>query len=692
VSASRRRIVAPRLSRLLDQLNPEQREAVATTGGPLLVLAGAGTGKTKVITTRIAHLIERRVAPANVLAMTFTNKAAGEMRERLGGLVGKAKAKDLTAGTFHAFCVHVLREFGPLIGLPKRFAICDAGDQLTAVKGAMRDLHVGEAHVQPRYLLSVISLAKNRLETPESFLARAADDRDELIGRVWQRYQEHLWRARSVDFDDLLLLTLRVLREESGALETLRNRYQYLHVDEYQDTNRPQFEIVQLLAQAHRNLCAVGDDDQSIYGWRGADVRLILDFEQHFPEAKVVRLRTNYRSTQQIIDLAQRVIRNNPNRHDKDLRAARGEGPPVSAKTLDDEMAEAEWVVEQMVLTVQRREARWRDFAILFRTGVQPRVFEENLRARAIPYVLVGGMSFFDRKEVRDVMAYLKLCANPDDEVSLLRIVNTPPRGVGKTTLDRVLAFATKEGIAAGPAFDRAAEIDGVSPDGAAAVQRLRRRLTAFGKELHGDGFVDGLRRLVDDVAYKSEIDRLYSDPRTRQLRWAGVLELFNQAENYASRTSAPTLAGFIERLTMQSSDADSDTDGKRDAVTLMTMHAAKGLEYPRVYLVGFEEGLLPHARSVEEDTVEEERRLVYVGITRAQRHLTVTWAASRARAGSRSPSFPSRFYYELKGEPPPPEWQPAGAEAEPPKTKRKAKKKAKRKAKRARKATRRSP
>ena len=671
------------MSRWLEGLNPEQRDAVARTEGPLLVLAGAGTGKTKVITTRIAHLVGKRVAPKNILAMTFTNKAAAEMRERVGGLVGKTKAKDLTVGTFHAFCVQVLREFGPLIGLPKRFAICDSGDQLTAVRGAMRELHVGEAAIQPRYLLSVISLAKNRLETPAGFLEKAADDRDELIGRVWQRYQEHLTRARSVDFDDLLLLTLRVLTEEAGALATLRQRYQYLHVDEYQDTNRPQFEIVQALAKEHRNLCAVGDDDQSIYGWRGADVRIILDFEKHFPEAKIVRLRTNYRSTQQIIDLAQRVIRNNPNRHDKDLRSARGDGPPVSAKTLDDEMQEAEWVVEQMVLAVQRREARWRDFAVLFRTGVQPRVFEENLRARAIPYVLVGGMSFFDRKEVRDVMAYLKLCANPDDEVSLLRIVNVPPRGVGKTTLDRVLAFATDHGIAAGPAFDRADEIDGVG-DAGAAVQRLRQRLGELGKGIDGAGFVDGVRRLVEDVAYKSEIDRLYSDPRTRQLRWAGVLELFNQAENYAAKASKPTLAGFLERLTMQSSDSDTDADGKRDVVTLMTMHAAKGLEYPRVYLVGFEEGLLPHARSVEEDTVEEERRLVYVGITRAQRYLTITWAATRARAGQRSVSFPSRFYFELKGEPPPDDWRPAGApdELAPAKTKRKAKRKTKRKAK----------
>ena len=656
------------MNELLRSLNVEQRDAVTTIHGPLLVLAGAGTGKTRVITARIAHMLASGIAPSEVLAMTFTNKAAQEMRERVAGLVGKRRAEALTVGTFHSFCVGVLREHGRAIGLPKRFTICDSGDQIAAWRAALRELCIAEAVIQPRVVQSIVSLAKNRMLTPEAWLASAADDRDELIGRAWLRYQAALERQRMVDFDDMLLKTLALVATASAAREALRARYRYCLVDEYQDTNRPQYEILRALCDEHRNLCAVGDDDQSIYGWRGADVRLILDFERHFPGAKVVRLGLNYRSTPQILELATRVIRNNPKRHDKGLRSALDQGPPVSATALEDEMKEAEWVVERIADPVRRREARFRDFAVLVRTGVQPRVFEEVLRARAIPYVLIGGMSFFDRKEVRDVLAYLKLCANPDDEVSLLRIVNTPPRGVGKQTIDKVVAFATAHGISACEAFDRASEIDGVGQAAVAAVQRLRERMPALAAGLEGRELVAGLKRLVEEVSYKQELERLYPDPRTRQLRWAAVLELFNIAENFVAgcKRSKPTLAKLLDRLTLSTHD-ERDTDGGKDAVTLMTLHAAKGLEFPRVFLVGFEEGLLPHARAVQEDTVEEERRLTYVGITRAQFQLTITWAGSRARAGTRTATFPSRFYYELKGSAPPPDWRPSGAEPEIP-------------------------
>ena len=653
----------------LRSLNAEQRSAATTIAGPLLVLAGAGSGKTRVITVRIAHMLSEGIAPESVLATTFTNKAAAEMRERVAGLVGAERAKALTVGTFHSVCVRVLREFGAAVGLPRTFAICDTGDQQSALRAALRELHVSESAIQPRALGALISLAKNRLETPDTWLAKAADDRDLLVGRAWQRYAEHLARTRTVDFDDLLVKTLEVLRADRAARDALRARFAYCLVDEYQDTNQPQFQILRELCDGHRNICAVGDDDQSIYGWRGADVRLILDFAKHFPEARVVRLGTNYRSTPQILELAQRVIRNNPERHDKDLRSALPDGPPVGVVALEDEMAEAEWVVERIAEAVRDKQARLGDFAVLFRTAVQPRAFEEVLRARGLPYVLVGGMSFFDRKEVRDVLAYVKLCANPNDEIALLRIVNTPPRGVGKATLERVLAHATARGISAAQAFAEAAAnagaVAGAAPAAVAVVERLRARLAALAPALEGAELVSGLRRLVEEVAYKSELERLYADPRTRQLRWAAVLELYNLAEGYVRREARPTLAGFLERVTLQASDEGDVELGQRDAVTLMTLHAAKGLEFPRVFLVGFEEGLLPHARALAEDSVEEERRLVYVGITRAKFMLTLTWAASRARQGARQPTFPSRFYYELKGQAPPPEWQPAAAERE---------------------------
>ncbi len=455
---------------LLASLNPAQRDAVSTTEGPLLVLAGAGTGKTRVITTRIAYLISRGVDPASILAVTFTNKAAGEMRERVSHLAGKA-SKDVTVGTFHAFCVKVLREHGHALGLPRKFTICDASDQLSAVKSAMRELRVHETTMHPSALMARMSLAKNRMETPEGFLAAGSGGRDQLVGSVWQRYREFLARTRSLDFDDLLLETVRLLREHEDARAHYRKRYRYILVDEYQDTNHPQYEVVKQIGGEHRNVCVVGDDDQSIYGWRGAEVKNMRQFQSDFPTARVVRLEENYRSTQLILDAANAAISRNV-RHEKALESARGHGVPVRFTRLPDETAEAQFVVREMRSLLRLEEARPQDFAILCRTQVQFRPFEGELRANGLPYVVVGGMSFFDRKEVRDIVAYLKLAVNPRDETSLLRIINTPARGVGKASLDRVLAFATDHGISAGEAFERAGEIEGAS---------LRRRSRATG-------------------------------------------------------------------------------------------------------------------------------------------------------------------------------------------------------------------
>jgi len=650
--------------RILASLNPEQRLAVTTTEGPVLVLAGAGTGKTRVITVRIAYLLSKGVAPESILAMTFTNKAAREMRERVADLVGKRKAGRIFIGTFHSFCIELLRGYGAVVGLD-RFTISDGSDQLSILRSVMREVTIGDLKMQPSAMLSRISLMKNRMADANALLEQTEDEREELVARVWERYDQQLRRSRALDFDDILLYALRILAKRGGPREELRSRYRYVLVDEYQDTNGPQYEIVRAVAGGHRNLCVVGDDDQSIYGWRGADVRKILGFERDFKGAKVVKLETNYRSTRPILDAANKVIRNNPNRHDKTLRSHLGDGEELRFHLVDDEDQEAARVVGEIKWLVEQNRARLGDFAILFRTGPQARVFEAELRAERVPYVLVGGMSFFDRKEVRDVVSYLKLVVNPDDEVALLRVINCPPRGVGKASIDRVLEFSARQGVPISNAFARASEVDGVPPAAADAA-------AAF------FGVLDGLRRgsgslprqverLLAEVSYKTEVERTYPDAAVREQRWTAVEEILNFAENHQRRRKGATLETFLHELALEANDDPTSNDeAGRDHLTLMTLHAAKGLEFPRVYLVGMEEGLLPHARAVVEDSVEEERRLAYVGITRARRALTLTWTKSRARHGHRVESMGSRFLYELTERQPPEGWIPAGEDRPP--------------------------
>jgi DNA helicase-2/ATP-dependent DNA helicase PcrA len=512
--------------------------------------------------------------------------------------------------------------------------------------------------MHPSAVLARISLAKNRMETPESFLEDGSGGRDQLVGSVWQRYREYLARTRALDFDDLLLETVRLLREHGDVREHYRKRYRHVLVDEYQDTNLPQYEIVREIGGAHRNVCVVGDDDQSIYGWRGADIRKILGFPRDFEGAKIVRLQTNYRSTRPILEAANAVIRHNASRHEKALESARGEGEAVRFVRLKDETAEAAFVVGEMRRLLRLDEARPEDFAVLCRTQVQFRPFEVELRAYGLPYVVVGGMSFFDRKEVRDVVAFLKLAVNPRDETSLLRVVNTPPRGVGKATLDRVLAFATDHGVSASEAFDRAGEVGGLSPQSVEGYRRLREAIDRSGLADAGPHLVLRLQRFLEAIGYREEVRRLYPDPTTHEARWAGVEEILNFAENHVRRSASPTLHGFLEELALTSGDEPGEkAEARGDAVTLMTLHAAKGLEFPHVFLAGMEEGLLPHARAAAEGGVEEERRLAYVGITRAMSTLALTFAAERSRYGHRAATVPSRFLFEARGEAPPEGW-----------------------------------
>jgi DNA helicase II / ATP-dependent DNA helicase PcrA len=590
------------------------------------------------------------------------------MKERIAKLVAGAASEGLTVGTFHSFCARALRQFADKAGVRKNFGICDEDDQLVAVKQAMRQLQIPEQKIQPRVCLARISLLKNRLIAAQDVIG-SGDDWGELIGRVYEQYDRGLRASGVMDFDDLLLYMVRMLKDPAAA-ERFQKRYRYLLIDEYQDTNGPQYEIVKLIGGKHRNVCVVGDDDQSIYGWRGADVSKILNFEKDFPKPVVVRLETNYRSTSEILAGANAVIRNNGSRHEKTLRSAAGSGAPIRIIRTDDEEKESLFVVEDLLARVRETKSPLGEFAILFRTQVQPRLFELQLRQRGVPYNLVGGLSFFDRKEVRDVLAYLRLIANPADELSLLRVVNTPPRGVGTTSVEKALAIAAEKSLPLADVFLRGAEFPTLPSGSVAAVRQFLGALQGLRELATGPGLVELVKRLLQEVRYGDEIVRCYPDEGTRTKRWEAVSEIMNMVERHVRQRKQATLAGFLEDLTLSANEETKDeAESRPDRVTLMTLHSAKGLEFGEVYLVGMEEGLLPHAKSIQDGGIEEERRLAYVGITRARRRLTLTYAASRARYGQRAATAPSRFLYELRGrQPPAPAETPSAPEPEIPK------------------------
>jgi DNA helicase-2/ATP-dependent DNA helicase PcrA len=639
----------------LEELNRPQRDAVTTLAGPLLVLAGAGTGKTRVITFRIARLIQNGTLPHRILAVTFTNKAAREMRERAQKLLGRRKRGDKPPeiSTFHSLCVRVLRRHARLLGYPEEFTIYDRGDQETLARNALRDVRVGHETLKPADLLSYVGNWKSQGVRADAAFDAAGKDKQQLAAMAYGKYQAALKSAGAMDFDDLLLCTEELFSKHPEARYAEASRFDHLLIDEYQDTNGLQYRIVKALADRHRNLCVVGDDDQSIYGWRGAEVTHILSFQNDWPEAKVVRLEDNYRSKAPILELANTLIAHNSTRHKKVLRPSRDGGIPPKIVRFDNETAEAEEVVrdirQRLDVTDGPRTAA-SDIAILFRTNEQPRAFELELRRAKVPYVLVGGMSFYDRKEVRDVMSYLRVIANPNDEVSLLRIINVPSRGIGAGTIEALLEHAVSAGKPLWQVLpDALAEVPTLT---AQRIAEFCRLVDHYRGKMTEQPLSEMMKDLLEKVDYKSELTRAYKTPADVEARWATVEELINSAALYTERAENPSLLGFLEEATLADRDDFDDDKKERHALTLMTLHSAKGLEFPHVYLVGMEEGLLPHQRSIIDGrSIEEERRLCYVGVTRAQDTLVLSFCRERMKWGKPRPSIPSRFLMEMRGE-----------------------------------------
>jgi DNA helicase-2/ATP-dependent DNA helicase PcrA len=638
----------------LDELNRPQRDAVTTLSGPLLVLAGAGTGKTRVITFRIARLIQTGIAPNRILAVTFTNKAAREMRERARKILGRRKKgdKEPEISTFHSLCVRVLRRHARLLGYPEEFTIYDRGDQETLARNALRDVRVGHETLKPGDLLGYIGSWKSQGVRADAAMDLAGKDKAQLAAMAYGKYQSALKAAGAMDFDDLLLCTEELFTKHAEARFAEASRFDHLLIDEYQDTNGLQYRIVKAMADRHRNLCVVGDDDQSIYGWRGAEVTHILSFQNDWPEAKVVRLEDNYRSKAPLLELANTLIAHNSTRHKKVLRPSREGGIPPKIVRFDDETKEAEEVVRDIRLRLEVTDGPRTspsDIAILFRTNEQPRAFELELRRHKVPYVLVGGQSFYDRKEVRDVLSYLKVIANPNDEVALLRIINVPSRGIGSGTIEALLEHAVSAGKPLWQVLPEALQT--VPTITAQRIFEFIKLIDRYRARLGQQPLAEMMKELLDTVDYKSELTRAYKEPADVEARWNTVEELINSAALYSERAENPSLLEFLEESTL--ADRDHGDDKKeRHALTLMTLHSAKGLEFPHVYLIGMEEGLLPHQRSILDGrSIEEERRLCYVGVTRAQDTLLLSFCRERMKWGKARPSIPSRFLMEMRGE-----------------------------------------
>jgi DNA helicase II / ATP-dependent DNA helicase PcrA len=683
-------------------LNPAQSEAVGMLAGPLLVLAGAGTGKTRVVTFRVANLIRNGIRPDRILAVTFTNKASMEMQERISHQLklpkrvrrGQVSPPRPQIGTFHSHCVQILKRHANVLGYPEKFTIYDRSDAESVARTVLREIRVHEDTLAPSDFLNIVSRWKNAGVRPERADSEATNDQEHVAASGFKRYQRALKLQAAFDFDDLLVFAEHLLTDHEDVRREEAGRYDHVLVDEYQDTNGTQYRIIKTLSQDHRNLCVVGDDDQSIYGWRGAEVRHILNFNKDWPDAKVVRLEDNYRSTDAILLMANQLIAFNSHRHGKVLRPARRNGQPPRILQFPGEAEEARGVVEEISLRLQNdRTVGPGDFAILFRTNEQPRPFELELRRFKVPYVITGTQSFFDRKEVRDILAYLRWIDQPDDELALLRVINVPPRGMGAGSVDKLLRNAVAQSksvwrmmldpefVAGLPTaaqrgienllalqkkfarlFENASqsELDNDSPN-TEPIPAPENSFASEQDEDDQDDFLgsgpmsDAVHQLISDLKYRQEIERLYTDADEAVMRIGSLEAVLNAVAQYESSSDQPSLDQFLTSVTLSGREYGSskEKNAAKNAVSLMTYHSAKGLEFPNVYMVGMEEGVLPHRRSITEDatSVDEERRLCYVGVTRAQDELTLTLPLSRFKWGKARPTYPSRFLYELTGQ-----------------------------------------
>lgn len=631
---------------IFDTLNDRQCEAVKHTEGPLLITAGAGSGKTKVLTCRIAHLLELGVAPYRILAITFTNKAAKEMKERVTNLVG-AQVDSIWLSTFHSFCAKLLRfEVDGFHGYTRNFTIYDSSDQLVLVKDCLKKLNLDDKQFTPRSVLGTISSAKNVLMDAKAFAAKASDFYEQKVADVYAMYQEKLRENNAVDFDDLLFLAVRLLQENEEVREKYQSRFQYILVDEYQDTNHAQYALTKILAARWRNICVVGDADQSIYAWRGADIRNIIDFTRDYPDAASIKLEQNYRSTKTILHAANAVIDNNESRPKKTLWTENPTGNKIIHYQAQTEHDEADYIAGVIYNRHEISHEPYGDMAILFRTNAQSRVLEEKLMRYAIPYTMVGGTKFYDRKEIKDVLAYLRLLYNPEDSLSLTRIINVPKRNIGATTMEHVAAYAEAQGISLFEALSSTDEIP-VTKRAKASLENFAAMIFDLLNDIEGKDVLSLIETVIKQTGYGDMLDKEAEHDPQGESRKENVGEFLSVAKDYMDSNPEGNLQDFLENVALVS-DVD-DFESSDSKVTLMTLHAAKGLEFPVVFLTGLDEGLFPHSRTLMDPAqVEEERRLAYVGITRAERQLYVTNAVTRTMYGRISAYMPSRFLAEI--------------------------------------------
>ncbi|WP_024371760.1 DNA helicase PcrA [Exiguobacterium sp. ZOR0005] len=631
---------------LVKGMNPPQAEAVKYTDGPLLIMAGAGSGKTRVLTHRVAYLMaSKQIAPWNILAITFTNKAAREMKDRIARLVGGV-ADDIWISTFHSMCVRILRRDIDRIRYDRNFSILDSSDQLTAIKQVLKELNLDPKKYEPRTLLGMISNHKNELRTPQDAAALVGNNPyEKVISDVYTAYEKKLKHNNVLDFDDLIMKAIQLFQEAPDVLAFYQKKFQYIHVDEYQDTNRAQYTLVKLLAEAHENLCVVGDSDQSIYRWRGADIANILTFEKDYPSAHVILLEQNYRSTKRILEAANGVIQNNSGRKDKQLWTENAEGEKLLLHVASDDRDEAFFIINQMK-ELRQEGIDYGEMAVLYRTNAQSRGLEEMLLKSNIPYKMVGGTKFYERKEIKDVLAYLRLIANPDEDISFVRVVNEPKRGIGAATVDKLGDFASMQGVSLMEAI-RDIELSGIAPRTATKLAEFRKLII----DLRQMADYLSISELIEEVLKKSGYEEMLKIEKTLEAesRLENLQEFLSVAQNFEKESDEQTLVAFLTDLTLVS-DLDSlEEVDELHQVTLMTLHSAKGLEFPVVFLIGMEEGLFPHSRSLNDpEEMEEERRLAYVGITRAEKRLYLTRAQSRMLYGRFQNNPESRFLHEL--------------------------------------------